>query len=122
MPQKPGPRRWRDKFKEAFRGVADGIRGQSSFRAHFVCAALAIVATIVLRCEWVEWCLVIGCIGLVLSAELLNSSIETLFKGLAQEAQDRVYPALDIAAGAVLVTCLTAAIVGGIVFGRRLLM
>jgi len=122
MPQPPGPRRWRDKFKEAFRGVRDGVRGQSSFRVHFACAVLAIVTAILLRCEWVEWCFVIGCIGLVLTAELFNSSIETLFKGLAKEAQDRVYPALDIAAGAVLVACVTAAVVGGIVFGKRLLM
>jgi diacylglycerol kinase len=122
MPPKPGPRRWRDKFAEAFRGVRDGMRGQSSFRVHFVCAVLAIGASVVLRCEWVEWCLVLGCIGLVLSAELLNSSIETLFRGLPQEAQDRVYPALDIAAGAVLITSITAATIGGIVFGRRLLL
>ena len=57
-----------------------------------------------------------------LAAELFNSAIETLFKGLTQAAQDRVYPALDIAAGAVLMASITAAVVGAIVFGRRLLM
>lgn len=121
MPKQPGPRRWREKFTEAFRGLRDGVRGQSSFRVHFACALLVIVTAIVLRCEWVEWCLLVGCIGLVLTTELFNSAIETLFKGLTQDAQDRVYPALDIAAGAVLLASIAAVVIGAIVFGRRMM-
>ena len=64
--------------------------------------------------------IVLGCIGMVMTAELFNSSIETLFRGLEQEARDRVYSCLDIAAGAVLVAGLTAAAIGSIIFGRKL--
>jgi diacylglycerol kinase len=116
------PRRWRDKFAEAFRGVVLGVHGQSSFFVHTFFAALAVAAAIILECDRVEWCLVVGCIGLVLTAELFNSAIETLFKGLDPDARDRVYGCLDIAAGAVLVASLTAVVVGGIVLGRRLLI
>lgn len=115
-------RRWRDKFAEAFRGLRVGVRGQSSFFAHLFFAALAVAAAAVLRCGPIEWCLIVGCVGFVFTTELLNTAIETLFKGLAREAQDRVYPCLDIAAGAVLVAGMTAAVVGAVVFGRRLLM
>ena len=115
------PRRWRDKFAEAFRGVRVGVQGQSSFFVHLFFACLAVLAAIALQCDPVEWCLVVGCIGLVFTAELFNSAIETLFKGLDPAARDRVYHALDIAAGAVLVASLTAATVGAIVFGRKLL-
>ena len=115
------PRRWRDKFAEAFRGVRVGVQGQSSFCVHLFFACLAVLAAVALRCDPFEWCLVVGCIGLVFTAELFNSAVETLFKGLDPAARDRVYHALDIAAGAVLIACLTAATVGGIVFGRKLL-
>jgi diacylglycerol kinase len=116
------PRRWRDKFAEALRGVRVGAQGQSSFYAHFFFACLAVLAAVVLECDRVEWCLVVGCVGLVFTAELFNTAIETLFKGLDPAARDRVYHALDISAGAVLVTCLTAAVVGGFIFGRKLLV
>lgn len=115
-------RRWRDKFGEALRGWRLGARGQSSFAVHGFFAILAIGMAIVLRCTWVEWCLVALCIGGVLTAELVNSSIELLFRGLTQESRDRVFGCLDIAAGAVLMASATAVVVGGIVFGRRLLV
>lgn len=116
------PRQWRDKFREAFRGVKRGVRGQSSFAVHFFCAVVALTAAAVLECNRYEWCLIIGCVGFVITAELLNSSIETLFKGLEQEARDRVYPCLDIAAGAVLIAGLTSLAIGAIIFGRKLLV
>lgn len=121
-PEPKKPRRWRDKFREAFRGVKKGMRGQSSFAVHIFCAVLAVVLAAVLDCDHVEWCLVVGCIGFVFAAELINSAIETLFRGLEREARDRVYHCLDIAAGAVLVAGLTAAVVGALVFGRKLLL
>jgi diacylglycerol kinase len=121
-PARKKPRRWRDKFREAVRGVKRGVRGHSSFSVHFFCAALAVAAAAALECDHWEWCLVLGCIGMVVTAELFNSSIETLFRGLEPEARDRVYGCLDIAAGAVLVAGLTAASIGAIIFGRKLLI
>jgi diacylglycerol kinase len=115
-------RRWRDKFREAIRGVKLGVRGHSSFFVHFFFAATALAAALALQCDVVEWCLIVLAIGLVLTAELLNSAIETLFHGLDTETKQRMGRPLDIAAGAVLVASLTAAIVGVLVFGRRLLV
>lgn len=121
-PARKKPRRWRDKFREAVRGVKRGVRGHSSFSVHFFCAAVAVTAAAALQCDHWEWCLVVGCVGLVMTAELFNSSVETLFRGLEPEARDRVYGCLDIAAGAVLVAGLTSACVGAIIFGRKLLI
>jgi diacylglycerol kinase len=121
-PRRKPPRRWRDKFREAFRGVKRGVRGHSSFFVHFFFAVLAVAAALALDCGLVEWCLVIGCVGLVVAAELFNSAIETLFHGLEPECKGRCRSCLDIAAGAVLVASLTAAVVGTLVFGNRLLV
>src|SRR3954462_10708118 len=97
-PRAPGrpPRRWRHKFGDAFRGLKLGIRGHSSFFVHFFFAALVVAGAIVLRCNVFEWCLLLGCIGAVLTAELVNSSIKTLFRGLAEETKKRTWPGLDI--------------------------
>jgi diacylglycerol kinase len=117
-PRKRKP--WRDKFRVALRGLKLGVRGHSSFAVHFFFAALVLAAAAVLVREPLEWCLLLGCIGLVLIAELFNSAIETLFRGLDETTQARTWPALDIAAGAVLLASITAAVVGSIIFLPKL--
>ncbi len=119
-PARKKRRRWRDKFHDAFRGVKLGVRGHSSFFVHFFFAALVVAAAAVLGFNWIEWCLVLGCVGAVIAAELFNSAIETLFHGLDAETRERTYKCLDIAAGAVLVASITAAVIGVIVFGQKL--
>jgi diacylglycerol kinase len=117
------PRRklsWREKFQVAFRGWKFGVRGHSSFFVHFFFSALVVAAAVVLNCNAVEWCLLIGCIGLVLTTELFNSAIETFFRGLPDDIKDRVWPCLDIGAGAVLMASLTASIIGLIIFLPKL--
>jgi diacylglycerol kinase len=115
------PRRsWPRKFGDAFRGIKRGVRGQSSFSVHFFFAALVIAAAIILDCSFAQWGLLVVCIGLVFTAELFNSAVEVLFRGLDEETRARVWPCLDIAAGAVLVASIAAAVVGSLVFLARL--
>jgi diacylglycerol kinase len=118
----PRPRRpWPAKFAAAFRGVKLGVRGHSSFFIHFFFTALVLAAAAVLQCDLVQWCILLGCIGLVLTAELFNSAVETLFRGLDEETRTRAWPALDIAAGAVLLASFTASLIGGLIFLSRLI-
>jgi len=120
-PVRRRPRRpWRDKFRVAFRGFKFGVRGQSSFAVHFFFAVLVVVAAWTFGCSVAEWCMLLGCIGLVLTAEMFNSAIETLFRGLNEETRARTWPSLDISAAAVLLASLTAAVVGLLVFLPRL--
>lgn len=117
----PRPRRpWAWKFRDALRGLKFGIRGQSSFFVHFFIAALVIAAAIALQCSLDQWCMLMMCIGGVLTAELFNSAIETLHRGLDDVAKERTWKALDIAAGAVLLASATAATVGALIFGSHL--
>lgn len=115
------PRPWRNKFADAFRGLKFGIRGHSSFAVHFFFTALVLMAAAILRCSAEEWCLLVLAIGLVLTAELFNSAVETLFRQLDPATKDRGWPSLDIAAAAVLLASIIAAIVGFLVFGQRLM-
>jgi diacylglycerol kinase len=113
-------RSWYRKFHEATRGVKLGIRGHSSFFVHFFVAGLVIAVATALGCSLLRWCMLLGCIGLVLTAELFNSAVETLFHGLDHETRNRCWPALDIAAGAVLLASLFAAAIGSIIFIDRI--
>jgi diacylglycerol kinase len=114
-------RPWRDKFRAAFRGIKWGVRGHSSFFIHFFVSVLVLAAAIVLHCDLIQWCLLLGCIGAVLTTELFNSAIETLLRGLDEESKVRVWPCLDIVTGAVLLASITASIIGGVIFLSRLI-
>jgi diacylglycerol kinase len=116
------PRRpWGRKFGDAYRGLKRGIRGQSSFFVHFFFTALVVAAAVALGCSLVEWCLLLGCIGFVLVAELFNSTVEVLFRGLDEAAREKAWPCLDIAAGAVLLASVVAGVIGALVFLSKLL-
>lgn len=111
---------WSNKFRNAFRGIHVGIRGQSSFYVHFVIAVLVEIAAVVLRVNLLEWCVLLLCIGVVLTAELFNSAIESCAKAITSDFDDNVRNALDIASGAVLVASIAAGVVGATIFVFRL--
>lgn len=108
------------KFRNAFRGIYVGSRHESSFAVHIPIALAVVVIAWFTGCNIAEWCLLLLCILVVLSLELMNSAIEHLARGLCSEQNAEVGNALDIASGAVLVGSIGAAIVGCVVLGNRL--
>ncbi|MBM4001326.1 MAG: diacylglycerol kinase family protein [Planctomycetes bacterium] len=113
-------RHWLAKFGNAFRGLRAGVRGQSSFLVHGVIGGLVTAVAFALRLPPIDGCMLLFAIGLVLVAELFNSSIEWLARGLAPGHDERIGRALDIASGAVLVASLFAALIGLLVLGPPL--
>lgn len=113
-------RHWSNKFRNAIRGIRVGVQGQSSFYVHFVLAACVEIVAIVLGANLLEWCVLLLCIGIVLSAELFNSAFESCAKAITNEYDDHIRDALDIASGAVLIASIAAAIVGASIFLFRL--
>ena len=118
--QKP-PRSWYVKFRDAFRGVIQGVRGQSSFAVHFICAALVVLLGAYLGINWMEWSLLVTCIFAVLTAEMFNSALETLAKAIDTRHNPHLADGLNLASSAVLLSSIGAVIVGVIVFAGRLI-
>jgi len=58
----------------------------------------------------------------VLVAEMINSAMEMLFRGLDERQKTRCGRCLDISAGAVLLASITTAVVGAIIFVNRLVL
>lgn len=113
-------RSWARKFRDAFRGVKVGIRGQSSFRWHFFAAAAVVAAAVALRVSRSEWCLLLLCITVVLVAEMFNSALESMAKAITGESDPHLGNSLDIGSAAVLLASLGASLVGAVIFLRRL--
>ena len=111
---------WSCKFGDAFRGLWRAVRSQNSFAVHLTVATAVIVAAAVLRVSLVEWCLLVGAIGFVLTAEVFNTAIESLARAHDVGRHPRIRDALDMASAAVLVAAITAALIGATVFLPKL--
>ena len=107
---------WIQKFRNAFRGLRVGIRGQSSFYVHLAITPLVILLGVFLQVSPLEWCVLLLCIGTVMSAELFNSAFECCAKAITRDFDDNIRDSLDIASAAVLVPSIMAAIVGASIF------
>lgn len=118
-------RSWVKKFQVACTGLVSGIRGRhqtrglNSFVVHLPVAFFVVITGAVLRVGWGSMALLLLCIGLVLVAELINSSLELLAQAVTDKPNEQVGAALDISAGAVLMASLTAAVVGAMVLGLQ---
>ena len=95
------------KFLPAFHGLRLAF-GERSVRIQTGCAAAALAAGIILHLNSTEWLAVILCIGLVLSAEIMNTAVEKLCDLYTDEYDERIRRIKDLAAGAVLFAAMTA--------------
>ena len=117
----PGPPRgWLHKFGDAFRGVWLAVTTQSSFAVHIPVAVAACLLAAWLGISPVEWCLVALAIGMVLAAEVCNTSIEEIARAMDTGPHPGIRDALDIASGLVLVCVATAIVVGLVILGPRI--
>ena len=107
-------------FGWAWRGVGVLLRTQANARIHAVAAVGAIVAGFVFGITRGEWCAVVAAIGLVLTAEGLNTAIEAVVDLASPGRHPLAEKAKDVAAGAVLLAAITAAVIGLLVFGPHL--
>ena len=72
---------WIRKFRCASAALSSAC-GESSFSVHFFVAALVLAAALVLQATMVEWCLLLLCIALVLTTEMINSALERMAKAV----------------------------------------
>lgn len=107
-------------FSFAGQGIRSAITSEPNMRIHLAAAVIVVLAGFYLELSNTEWCLVILAIGLVLTAELFNSSLEELVDLLQPAQQPLAGKIKDMAAGAVLIAAISAACIGLLVFGKYL--
>lgn len=103
-------------FKFAWQGFLSLIKTEHNSWIHLFVAACVIGAGFIWHISLTEWCLVALCIGLVISAEAVNSSIEALADKISTEQNPLIGKAKDLAAFAVLFLTLASVTVGLLIF------
>jgi diacylglycerol kinase (ATP) len=107
-------------FDYAIRGIVHALRTQRNMRWHFFVSGAVLVAALTFRVSGLELIALVFAVGLVLTAELINTAVETVVD-LAVDGYDPLAAiAKDVAAGSVLIAAVTAVAVGYVVFFARL--
>ena len=97
----------------AFTGIYTAFKSKRNFRIQCIILFLAIAVGLYLGLSELEWGLMVLSSGFVLAAELFNTAIEKLGDGVADNKQSRLVCSVkDISAGAVLLSALTAFVIG----------
>lgn len=100
------------KFINAFRGLKIAITTDNSFKIHFLFIPPVLVSGIYLKFDQFEWVVITISIGIVLIAELFNTSIEYLVKMFTDEYHELAEKLLNISAGAVLMSAILSIVLG----------
>jgi diacylglycerol kinase (ATP) len=102
-------------FRHAFRGLVHMLRSQHNAWLHLAATIVVTVGGFLSHLTGGEWCWIVLAIASVWTAEALNTAFEFLADVASPEFHPLVRDAKDVAAGAVLITAIAAAIIGGIV-------
>ena len=103
-------------FKYAIEGIITSFKQEKNMKIHILIMICVIIAGILLKIEKIEWIICIILFGIVLSAELFNTAIEQAVDLAMPEKNEKAKIAKDVSAGAVLITAITAATIGLIIF------
>ncbi len=104
-------------FAFALRGIAISLKSQRNFRADLLIGVLVMILAFYFQLKSIEIALLVLTIGFMLFAELINTVVEfTVDAYFGNKYSILAKMAKDISAGAVLISALTAVIVGLILF------
>lgn len=107
-------------FGYAFSGIAFLLRRQRNARIHAAITLVVIGLGIWLRLTGAQWAVLVLAMGLVWTAESVNTALENLVD-LASPQVDPVAKSIkDLAAAAVLLAAIAAAAAGVLVLGPAL--
>ena len=108
-------------FGYAFKGMGYVIRTQHNIWIHFLISFAVLAFGFWLNISKTEWLFVVFAIGFVLVSELFNTAIEVLVDMVSPEHNPQAGLVKDIAAGAVLLSAITAALIGLYIFVPKII-
>lgn len=103
-------------FKYAIQGLVSAILEEANLAIHILIATLSILAGFWFELNGTEWALVLISIGIVISAEIINTAIENAMDIITVEYHPSIKKVKDLAAAAVLVCAFVAALIGIVIF------
>lgn len=106
----------KEAFGYAFSGLAQAFKSEANLKIHFIVSALVIFAGYFFSITKFEWLVILFCIALVISLELINSAFEKLCDMVIPEKHPNVEFIKDVSAAAVLMASIISAVIGLVVF------
>lgn len=103
-------------FGYAFEGIFHALKYNQNLRIHFAVGIIVIIASLIFHVNPFEMGILGIMILLVISAEMINTSIEEMVDFISQEHSKEAKIAKDVAAGMVLLTAISSVIVGFLIF------
>lgn len=103
-------------FKYAFSGLAAAFKNEVHLKLYLFIALIVIGLAFYFGVSKTEWLELFACITLVITLEMFNSAIEKLCDLVMPDKHPKIKYIKDVMAGAVLLACVFAAIVGVMVF------
>jgi diacylglycerol kinase len=107
-------------FTYAFSGLKMFLQTEHNSWIHIVSAVGAIIIGKLLSLTNCEWCILIIAIGLVIASEIFNTAIELLTDMISPNYNDTAKKVKDMSAAAVLISSITALVVGLFIFLPKL--
>lgn len=104
----------------AFKGALLLLRTEASIQIQFVVAILVTIAGFYFDISRTEWLIQVAMIGLVMSIEGVNTSIEYIADFIHPELHASIGRIKDVAAGAVFIASIAAVIVASIIYYPKL--
>lgn len=108
-------------FTYAGRGIWVFIKTTHNAWIHLAILALAIALGIYFHITVIEWMMLVLIGGFVLVSEAFNTAIEIDIDLTSPEYHPYAKDTKDVAAGAVLISAITALIIGVFIFGHYLI-
>lgn len=112
---------WRQRLVDVERGIMLGVQADSVFFVYFFLTSLTLVASVVLGISLLQWTIVILSLTLVLSAEMFNQALKSLFRALGDSGSGAAVASLRMAKAAVFVAIAGSVIVIGLTLGQACL-
>lgn len=96
------------------------IKEEHNARIHLFATICVIIAGVFFKISLNEWIAIIFSIGLVFSLEIINSSIENIADFISPEKHEMIKKIKDLSASGVLISAITALMIGLIIFAPKI--
>jgi len=103
-------------IKYAFKGALVLLKTESSIKIQICIAVLVTIAGFYFGLSTTEWIFQVLSIGIVLTAEGLNTAVERMADFIHPEHHNKIGLIKDVSAGAVFIAAITATIIGCIIY------
>ena len=110
-------------FRNARKGLNLAVKSEINLRIHTTIAFLVLFLALFLKFTFIEFCILLFAIAIVMVTEMLNTAIEFTIDSIYHNKYSRMAGmAKDISAGAVMFATFISIAVGVILFGSKLIV